>query len=299
MKRWINTPVFLLVILFVWTAAAQAAQAKKPFRIVLVPERNIFEQQRKYQNLCEYTCNMLSLDISFEVLKGYKEVLLAMKEGRAEGAFMGSFVAAYGIHNYGFIPIVRPVWPSGESHYSSYIFKRSDLPVTRDIASWKGRSFVFVGRHTTAGYFFPLSLLRSNGVRDTDEFLSRIHYAGNHDAAVWMVANAMADIGAAKNTVFNEFIKRKPELGEKIELLYDSGRYPDSTLVIRGDLRQELREAIRTVFLGMSSSQDGREVLKKFGALKFVITSPDEYGSVKQVIKGSGHDISHMGLLDN
>jgi len=60
-----------------------------------------------------------------------------------------------------------------------------------------------------------------------------------------------------------------------------------------------MREMMRTVFLRMNSSQEGQEVLKMFGALKFVMTSPDEYGGVRQTIKGSGYDINDMGLLDN
>ncbi len=291
--------IFVLVIMSIWISAAQAASVKKSLRIVLVPERNIFEQQRKYRNLCDYACELLPMDIKFEVLKGYKEVLLAMKEGKADGAFMGSFLATYSIDNYGFIPLVRPVWPSGESHYSSYIFKRSGLPLTRDISTWKGRSFVFVGPHTSAGYFFPLSLLRRNGVKEPGEFFSRIQFAGSHDAAVWMVANEIADIGVAKNTIFKEFIERKPELGKKIEILYNGGHYPDSTLLVKAEMPEEVRETMRTVFLRMGSNPDGQEVLKMFGALKFVKTSSDEYGDVRQVVQESGYDIRNMRLLDN
>jgi len=299
LKKWSKIAGLFLVALLAWTLAAHAANGKKTFRIVLVPERNIFEQQRKYQNLCDYACNMLPLQIRFEVLKGYKEVLSAMKEGKADGAFMGSFVAAYGIDNFGLIPVVRPVWPSGESHYRSYVFKRSGLPITRDISTWKGRSFVFSGPHTTAGYFFPMSLLRAEGVREPGEFFSRIQFAGSHDAAIWLVANDIAEIGAAKNTVFKEFTKRKPELGEKLEILYSGGEYPDLTLMVKADLPQETREALRTVFLRMDSHQEGKEVLKMFGALKFQKTSSDEYRSVRQVVEDSGYDIKQMKVLDN
>jgi phosphonate transport system substrate-binding protein len=300
LKMWTKVTGFILLgLLLVGTSASQAADGKKTFRIVLVPERNIFEQQRKYQNLCDYTCKLLPLNVSFDVLKGYKEVLSALKDGKADGAFMGSFVAAYGIDNYGFVPLIRPVWPSGESHYSSYIFKRAGLPMTREIATWKGRSFVFVSPHTSAGYFFPLSLLRSNGVEEPGEFFSNIRFAGSHDAAVWMVANGVAEIGAAKNTIFKEFIKRKPELGEKLEILYTGGHYPDSTLVVRSEISREVRESVRTVFLRMDSHQEGQEVLKMFGALKFIKTSSDEYSGVRKVVQGSGYEIKNISLLDN
>ena len=299
MKKWNKAAVVIFIFFLAGSGLARVAKGDGPLRIVLVPERNIFEQQRKYQNLCDYMGKLLPVDIRFEVLKGYREVLLALKERKAEGAFMGSFVAAYGIDNFGLIPLVRPVWPSGESHYSSYIFKRSGLPVTRDVTTWRGRSFVFVGPHTSAGYFFPLSLLLKNGVKEPGEFFSRVQFAGSHDAAVWMVANGMADMGAAKNTVFEEYRKRRPEFGDRLEILYTGGHFPDSTLVVRSDLQQELREAIRTVFLRMDSNREGQGVLKMFGAMKFVGTSPVEFGDVRRTVAQSGFDITSMKILDN
>ncbi len=300
MKMWTKTGIFVLVLALMAGSVftALGADGKKTLRIVVVPERNIFEQQRKYRRLCDYTCKVLPFKFNFEVLRGYRDVVLALKEGNADGAFMGSFVAAYGIDNYGFVPLVRPVWSSGESHYSSCIFKRADLPVTRDIATWEGKSFVFVGPNTTAGYFFPLSLLRSAGVEVPDEYFSSTRFAGSHDAAVWMVANEMADLGAAKNTVFNEYTRRKPEIGKKVELLYTGGRYPDSTLVVRPEVPREIRESIRDVFLRMASQQEGQEVLKMFGALKFIETSSEEFGEVRQVVMESGYDIRNIGLME-
>ena len=171
--------------------------------------------------------------------------------------------------------------------------------MTREIATWKGRSFVFVSPHTSAGYFFPLSLLRNNGVKEPGEFFSNVLFAGSHDAAVWMVANGIAEIGAAKNTIFREFIKRKPELGEKVEILYTGGQYPDSTLVVRAEIAREVRESLRTVFLRMDSQPEGLEVLKMFGALKFVRTTPDEFSGVRQVVQGSGYEINNLRLLEN
>lgn len=297
MKKFSKFAALALAVLLLGAYSAQAADGKKVFRIVLVPERNIFEQQRKYRMLCEYTCQLLPLDFSFEVLKSYKEVLSALKEGKADAAFMGSYIATYGIDNYGFIPLLRPVWASGASHYSSCIFKRADLSVTRDVESWRGKSFVFVGPHTSAGYFYPLYLLRKNGVKEPGEFFSRSQFAESHDAAIWMVANNMADLGAAKSTIFEETVKRKPDLGKKTEILYIEGKFPDSTLVVRGDLSLEIRESIRNVFLRMDSNPEGRVVLKMFGARRFIETTPNDFDEVRQVVDGSGFEIRNMGAL--
>ena len=299
MRRWSKTALLVLALLLATLSPVQGTPAKKSFRIVLVPERNIFEQQRKYRALCDYICSQLPFTVKFEVLKGYRDVLHVLKDGEAEGAFMGSFVAAFGIENFGFVPLVRPVWPSGDSHYSSYVFKRAGLPITRDLATWKGRSFVFVSPHTSAGYFFPLALLKDYGVDEPAAFFSGIRFSGSHDAAVWMVANDMAEMGAAKNTVFEEYVKRKPELGEKIEILYTGGHYPDSTLLVRAGVSREAREAFRTVFLRMASHSEGMESLKMFGAMRFVTAEKEDYKDVRKVVEQSGHHLNDVSLMDD
>jgi phosphonate transport system substrate-binding protein len=280
------------------TSLSWAAEERKSLRIVLVPERNIFEQERKYRYLCDYACSQLPIDVKFDVLKGYADVLKALDEGKADGAFMGSFVAALGIENHGLVPLVRPEWPSGETHYRSYIFKRSGTPITRDVSTWKNRSFTFVSPHTSAGYFFPLALLKDEGVGEPGKFFSRIQYSGSHDAAVWMVANDIVEMGAAKNTIYDEIIKRKPELASRVEILYTGGHFPDATLCMKRDTPSESREALRTVFLGMSSNKDGQDVLKKFGANRFVPASPEDFGGVREVVKDSGHDLTKMKIVE-
>lgn len=299
MKKWIRASLLICAAVTAWVFVSQAAVTNKSFRIVLVPERNIFEQQRKYRNLCDYISKQLPMDFTCEVLKEYKEVLKALKDEKADGAFMGSFIAAYGIDRYGFIPLVRPVWASGASHYTSYIFKRAGLSITRDIETWRGRSFVFVGPHTSAGFYYPLSLLREKGIKEPGKFFSGSQSVESHDAALWMVANNLADLGAAKNTVYKDIVKRKPDLGNRLELLYSGGNFPDSTLMVRADLKPEIRESIRTTLLRMDYDQAGKSALKRFGARKFVEAASDDFNDVRQVVEKSGYTIKNMEFLGN
>lgn len=296
----VSIPLLSLALGVILLAASfsQAAGERRALRIVLVPERNIFEQERKYRFLCDYACANLPMDVNFEVLKGYGEVLKALDEGKADAAFMGSFVAALGIENHDLVPLLRPEWPSGETHYRSYIFKRSGIPVNRDLNTWRNRSFVFVSPYTSAGYFFPLALFRDEGVGEPDEFFSRIQFSGSHDAAVWMVANDIVEIGAAKNTIYDEILKRKPELASRVEILYTGGYYPDATLCIKRDVPIENREALKTVFLSMDSHKEGQEVLKKFGAKRFVPASTEDFVGVREVVKASGHDLKKMKIME-
>ncbi|UCG39088.1 MAG: phosphate/phosphite/phosphonate ABC transporter substrate-binding protein [bacterium] len=287
----------LLVGVLLATPAA-AAGNRKVIRVVLVPERNIFEQERKYRSLCDYACEQMPMNVRFEVLKGCREVLMALADGKADAGFLGSFVGAYGMDKFGLIPLLRPEWADGESYYSSYVFKRKEVPATREISTWRGLSMVFASPHTSAGYFYPLALLRSEGIEEPGDFFSTITFSGSHDAAIWMVANGMADLGAVKNTIYEELSRRKPEMMANLEVLYTGGRFPDSTLMVTPAMTTEVREAMRTVFLRMGSQDQGLEVLRQFGARRFVAAATEDFGEVRKVVADSGHRLSDLQVLE-
>lgn len=299
MKRWSRAAVFVLVALSIWISVARAASEKEPFRIVLVPERNIFEQERKYRVLCDYLCTRLPVKVTFEVLKSYEDVMIALEVNTADGGFLGSFLATHGIVRHGFVPLVRPEWLSGESHYSSYVFKKKGSSIYRDITTWEGRSIALASRHTSAGFFFPMALVRNEGIKDPEEYFSELQLSGSHDATIWMVVNGLADLGAAKNTVFDETMQRKPGLKEKIEILYSGGYYPDSTLVLHESVPPAMVEKIRSAFLGMSDTAEGRDVLEKFKANRFIPSPAEDYKDVLDVVKAAGCDISKINVVEH
>jgi len=298
LKRWTRTLALISLVLLIAGSAQAAAQERETFLFTLVPERNIFEQEKKYKLLCDYLCDRLSMNVDFAVLKGYEDVMQQMVDGRAQGGVLGSFLAAHSMAEHGMIPLVRPEWMSGRSHYSSKVFKRAGTDLTRDVKSWKGKSIALVNRHTSAGFFFPLALLKENGIDDPADFFSNITYTGSHDAPVWMVARGLADLGAAKDSIFEETVGKRPELGDKVEVLYSGGHFPDATFMVSTKVLPALREAIINAFLDMDSTPEGRSVLSRFGAKKFILSSPEEYEDVYRVVRKAGFDIHDMWTED-
>jgi len=299
LKRWTRALATGLTVfglsVFLSTSVVQAAEKdKETFLFALVPERNIFEQEKKYNILCEFLCDRLSGKVDFKVLPSYEDVMEQMVDGRVQGGVLGSFLAAHSMAKHGMIPLVRPEWLSGRSHYSSRVFKRTGTDLTQDVGSWKGKSIAMVNRHTSAGFFYPLAILKENGIADADGFFSKIVFTGSHDAPVWMVARGLTDLGAAKDSIFEETLRKRPELGEKIEVLYSGGHFPDATFMVSPKVPSALREAITNAFLDMDSTFEGKKVLNRFGANRFILSSPGDYGDVQRVVKEAGFDIHDM-----
>lgn len=286
-----------LAVVLAFSGPASAEHVRN-IRAVLVPERNIFNQYIKYNYMSDYISAHMPVKFHFKVMKDYRDTLDALYDGDAEVAVFGSFLMAHGIIKHGFIPLVRPVWKSGDSYYGSVIFTRAGSGVTGDLSTWKGRSFAFANKHTSAGFFYPMYLLKTKGsVKTPEKFFSNMMIAGSHDAAVWMVSNGFADIGAAKNTVFDETMRKNPELEGVIKVLYTGGRFPDATFAVPPEMDPDLRQQLRETLLEMNESPRGREVLEKFGARKFIPSEVKDYNTVLDTVAGAGFDIRTIKVV--
>ncbi len=268
---------------------AQSA-AGNSLRLVLVPEKNTFEQLRRYKFISDYLSQKMELNVTVEIMTNYGEIIDAFKEGRADAGFFGSFSYVLAHAQTGVEPIVRPVWLDGTSTYRGYIFVRKDSNI-QTVKDMRNKSLVLVDKATTAGYVFQLFYFKYFGISDLGNYFSRISYARSHDVAAWAVYTGEADVGGAKNHIFNNFKKEYPDFGKQMLVLAESPEVPSNGLAVHKDLNPAMKLRLRTVLLVMHETEDGQEVLKNFGALRFVETKDEEYEVLYRMTEELGIDL--------
>jgi phosphonate transport system substrate-binding protein len=180
--------------------------------------------------------------------------------------------------------VARPVNLDGTSTYHGYIFVRKESGI-RGAADMRGKRFAFVERATTAGYLFPLAYFRASGITDLQSYLGSSIFAGSHDAAILAVLNKEADIGAAKNTIYDQLAGENPRIEKELVILASSGVVPQNCLAVRKDLDPALREELQRVLIDMEKDPEGAEVLHRFGARGFIATGDRDYGYLYTLAK--------------
>ena len=195
------------------TAPAPAAGQQR-LLIGLIPEMNIFEQKARFKLLGEYLSKQTGVTVQFTILSRYGNIIDSFITEKMDGAFFGSFTGALAIQKLGVIPLARPVNLDGTSTYQGYLFVRKDSGI-KDAAGMKRKRMAFVDKATTAGYIFPLAWLREHGITDAGSYFSESFYTGSHDAAIMAVLERKADVGAAKNTIFDQMAGERPGLRPK------------------------------------------------------------------------------------
>ena len=146
--------------------------------------------------------------------------------------------------------MARPVSLDGASTYHGVIFVRRNAGIRR-VDDMRGKRFVFVDPATTAGYLLPLHYFHEHGVTDYTKLLAEFYYSGTHEDAIFDVLDGKADVGAAKNTVFDRLAAENPRIASELLVLTKSPDVPENALALRADLDPLIRDALRAALLGM------------------------------------------------
>jgi len=283
--------------LLVLSACSRQEPAPPPRKAVetklligLIPEQNIFKQMERYEPLAEYLYRKTGVKMSLKILPRYGNIINNFQSSGMDGAFFGSFTYALAHAKTGVEVLARPVALDNTSTYHGLIFVRKDRGI-RTARDMKGKRFACVDKATTAGYLLPLQYFHDHGIPEYKGYLKEAYFTGTHEDAVYDVLKGKADIGAAKNTVFNRLAKGDPRIGKELVVLARSPDVPENALALRKDLEAPVRNLLKGALLNMHMDPDGKQVLERFGALRFIETTDEDY---TVVVKYAEHN--HMNL---
>jgi len=286
--RIIHISILILSLCIPSSSFAQSRPQK--LLIGILPEMNVFKQKQRFQLLGEHLSKKTGVKVEFTILSRYGNIIDSFSADKMDGAFFGSFTGALAIRKLGVVPLARPVNPDGASTYHGYLFVRKDNGI-KSVKEMKNKTMVYVDKTTSAGYLFPLAYLKDNGIKDPEHFFSATFFSGSHDAAVSAVLNRKADVGAAKHSIYDQMKKSDPRIERELMVLAESARMPSNGLCVRKDLDEALKSTLKTILLNLHQEADGKQVLKQFGALKFIETTTADYQPVFDMAAKAGIDV--------
>lgn len=280
-------PVMLLLVHVCIVPQAGAAGKNKELLIGIEPEHNIFDQMQRYRALAGYLSDQLGVQVKLTIMSRYGEVINRFKSFHLDGAMLSSYTATLAINELDLIPVANPVNLDGEVTSKGYVFVRKDSGIN-SVGDMRGKSVVFVDKATTEGYIFALSFFRQHGISDLDSYFGRYYFSGSHASAVFAVLDGRADVGSAKDTVFEQLVNKDPVMREELKIIARSPAVPQVTLCIKNGIDPQLLEKLRTSLLNMGQTVEGYKVLKQLGARSFVLSNPDDFDVVSEMAEEAG-----------
>ncbi|NTW70610.1 MAG: phosphate/phosphite/phosphonate ABC transporter substrate-binding protein [Chlorobiaceae bacterium] len=285
----------LLICLITSVAVpVSAAEQTKELLIGIEPEHNIFDQMQRYRYLASYLSEQLGVKVNLTIMSRYGEVIKRFKSRKLDGAFLSSYTASMGIKDLNLEPVVNPVNLNGEFTSQGYIFVRKDSGI-RDVKDMKGKRIVFVDPATMEGYLFPLAYFERHGIRNINNFFDRFDFSGSHVSSIFAVLDGRADIGAAKNTVFNNLIYNDPSIQQELDIVAQSPKSPEITLCINNEVDLLLQARLVNILLQMDKTAQGKKVLEQFKALRFVKANKTDFALIDEMAQEAKAAIAEHG----
>lgn len=272
-------PLFLVNCSDSETPSPSVEAQGKTLLIGLIPEQNIFKQIDRYEPLTEYLSQKTGIQIKLIVLTGYGNIIDNFVSTSLDGAFFGSFTYALAHARLGIEGLARPESLDGKSTYHGVILARKDSGI-ETIGDMREKRFAFVDKGTTAGYLFPMRYFKEHGIGDYKDYFKEVYFTGTHEDVIADVLNKKADIGAAKNTIYERLAEDDSSIKEDLVILETSPEVPENCLAVRKDIDDSIKVKLKEALLNMDDDPAGKEILKKFGANKFIETRHADYESV-------------------
>lgn len=236
---------------------------------------------KKYEAFAEYLNKKSDHKWHIVPLRDYGSFISQLEEKQIVAGFMGS-AAGYRAIKAGLATPVARGQKDGVSTYYGYVFTRRDSGLDT-IEKLRGKKFAYVDITTSAGYLFPVHLLKNKGY-DPENFFRVASFLGSHEKAIMSVFNGDYDGGAAKDSAWRKLAEENPEIESNLRILFQEGPFPENTFMINPDLGVGEVDELRNLLLRMDDSEEGRGYLAKIGVDRFVATSKDDFSVVKKIV---------------
>ena len=246
-------------------------------KVALLPDENAATVIKNNRPLQVYLEKSLGKKIELIVTTDYSSMIEAMRHGRIDLAYFGplSYVLA---KQKSEIEPFAAIMQKGSTTYQSVIVVNTSAGINQmsDIA---GKNVAFGDMASTSSHLIPKSTLAEAGLTAGKEY--KENFVGAHDAVAMAVQNGHAQAGGLSKPIFETMVDRGLIKSDKVKVLAESKPFPQYPWTMRSNLKPELKERIRVVFLEIKDP----EVLKSFKADGFGPVTDRDYDSVRDLGK--------------
>jgi phosphonate transport system substrate-binding protein len=184
----------------------------------------------------------------------------------------------------GVIPLVAPVMKGaryqGKPVYYSDVVVRRDSPFKK-LEDLRGTTWSYNEPGSHSGYNVVRYALARRGERSG--FFGRVIASGAHQNSLQMILNREIDASAIDSTVLELELLRDPDLPTRIRIIDTFGPSPIPPWVTAAGLPEEIRAALRAIFLNMARDPQGRVILDKALISHFVPVTDQDYDPIRMM----------------
>ena len=269
-----------LVVLALATATTLSAnQAPWPKEITfgLIPVAGSSGMEEQFGPMRKYLEDKLGIKVKMQVSSDYTGVITGMAHKHIDVAYLGpkSYVEAAKRANADAIAVELNA--EGIPGYYGYIIskKGSGLKTIEDL---KGKTWAFTDPQSTSGTLVPTVLFSKKGI-NPQKYFSKVIYSGSHESSILAVKAGKVEAAATNDLDFKRGLGRHWNKDD-FNIINVSDLIPGSPMVVRKDLPESLKMALKGAFIAYKPSKES--ALKSKG---YVNGDDAMFDTVRELIK--------------
>ncbi|MCM8885571.1 MAG: phosphate/phosphite/phosphonate ABC transporter substrate-binding protein [Candidatus Thiodiazotropha sp.] len=269
-----------LLLLFILATSFLTSAFADPLLIGVFPRRDAAVTAKIFRPLSRHLEKTLQRPVKLEMSPNYDIFLKRLEERRYDLVHFNQFEYINAHDKLGYDALVQNE-EFGEKTISGAIYVHRDSGIKR-IEQLRGKNILFGGGpRAMMSYIVPIYLLREAGLNKGDYQES---YAVNPPNAVLATFLKRADAGGA-----GEVIRRLPIVTSKIdvdklELIAISQPLPHLPWAVKEEMTVALKQRIRDLLLGLSDSQEGKDILQQARLSAFNPVADRDYDAHREII---------------
>ena len=213
--------------------------------------------------------------------KSYDEMSYLLSRGMVDVAFICGAPYVEDKDTANFELLVVPLY-RGKPIYYSYVITRKEKEY-RSILDFKGKPYAFSDPKSNSGSLVPTYILLRNGYRP-EEFFNPIVYTYSHSESILAVYYGFVEGASVDSIVFDQVAKNSPQIASQLKVIEAYGPFPSTPIVVRGQIDEDVKYALRKVLVGMSRDPAGREILSRFALDGFTVVDDSFYNPIRDMI---------------
>jgi phosphonate transport system substrate-binding protein len=204
----------------------------------------------------------------------YAGVIEAMRFKKVDLAWYGNKAAIEAVDRAGGEVFVKMVSADGYPGYHSVLIVNKDSPIKTlgDVLKQPGKfTFGNGDPNSTSGFLIPSYYVFAKNKIDPKTHFTKVTNA-NHEFNALAVANGLVDVATCNTSMVGDpdrdpkkgrLWETKPELAEKIRIIWKSPLIAHEPIVYRADLSPELKTRLRDFFTSYGKTPEEAAVLAK------------------------------------
>jgi len=232
-----------------------------------------------YQPLVDYiNKNSTGYKLKLEASRNYAEFDKKLFGGELDFALPNPYQTVISIER-GYNVFAKV---GNDEDFRGIILIRKDSKIN-SFADLKGKRISYPAPTALAACMMPQWLLYENGI-DVIYDIKNI-YVGSQESSIMNVFYKEVDAGVTWPPPWRALLKEKPELGEALEVKWQTDTLPNNSFVAKNDMPKHTVNHIKYLLVNLHHHEEGKVILSRIETPCFEAADNNTYEPVKKFIK--------------